>query len=175
MKKQRNSYWQIIRGICILAVVLIHALSGFDYNSNNEINTAWILVRQIVNFPVATFVFLSGYFVDPSKMQVENYTQEYIVVRSIRLLIPFVLWSGFYTLITIVQNVSDGISPDIKELIVRFIVGKASTPFYYIVVLFQLTLITPMLTKLINKESKLLKYLWLITPVYLLYLYIYII
>ena len=55
--------------------------------------------------------------------------------------------------------------------IYRFIVGKSATPFYYIVVLIQLTIITPWLVHVV-KESKTIKnLLWLITPCYLLYVY----
>ena len=30
--ERKREYWQGIRGICILAVVLIHSLGGFDYS-----------------------------------------------------------------------------------------------------------------------------------------------
>lgn len=29
--KEKKEYWQSIRGICILAVILIHSLGGFNY------------------------------------------------------------------------------------------------------------------------------------------------
>ena len=60
--KEKREYWQNIRGICILAVVLIHSLSGFDYSVAN--NAEFMLLRQIINFAVATFVFMAGYFVN---------------------------------------------------------------------------------------------------------------
>ncbi len=60
--KEKKEYWQEIRGICILAVVLIHALGGFAYTDGED--TGFIILRQIINFTVATFVFMAGYFVD---------------------------------------------------------------------------------------------------------------
>ena len=62
MKKQQ--YWQMVRGICILAVVMIHCpqgTAGLD-------QTVWFGIRQIINFPVALFIFVAGYFVNPSKV-----------------------------------------------------------------------------------------------------------
>ena len=61
MKKQQ--YWQIVRGICILAVVMIHCPQG----TADLDQTVWLGIRQIVNFPVALFIFMAGYFVNPSK------------------------------------------------------------------------------------------------------------
>ena len=53
----------------------------------------------------------------------------------------------------------------------RFIVGKSATPFYYIVVLVQLTVITPWLIKIVKQNGIISRILWLVTPVYLVYLY----
>lgn len=53
----------------------------------------------------------------------------------------------------------------------RFIVGKSATPFYYIVVLIQLTIITPWLIRVVKERRKSKNFLWLVTPCYLLYLY----
>lgn len=61
----KKLYWQKIRGICILGVVLIHCPSALDYGPVSEM--AWIIFRQIIVFPVAVFLFLAGYFLDLSK------------------------------------------------------------------------------------------------------------
>lgn len=54
----------------------------------------------------------------------------------------------------------------IKGLVVSFVTGKATAPLYYILVLIQLTLLTPLL----KKRNK---WLYLITPMYLIFLYAY--
>ena len=54
--KEKREYWQSIRGVCILAVVLIHSLGEFDYSTGY--NSAFIILRQIINFAVATFPFI---------------------------------------------------------------------------------------------------------------------
>lgn len=64
--ERKREYWQSIRGICILAVVLIHSLGGFDYSVGYD--AEFIILRQVINFAVATFVFMSGYFVPVEKI-----------------------------------------------------------------------------------------------------------
>ena len=46
--KEKKEYWQSIRGICILAVILIHSLGGFNYSTGY--GTEFVVLRQIINF-----------------------------------------------------------------------------------------------------------------------------
>lgn len=56
----------------------------------------------------------------------------------------------------------------LKYIIKCVFIGGASTQLYYIVVMIQLTLLTPILVRMKNR-----KLLYLITPVYFVYLYIF--
>lgn len=69
--QRKREHWQNVRGICILAVVLIHSMGGFDYSTGHM--TEFILTRQIINFAVATFVFMSGYFTPVEKISDESF------------------------------------------------------------------------------------------------------
>ena len=143
----------MIRGVCILAVIMIHCpqgTSGLD-------QTIWLGIRQIINFPVALFIFMAGYFVNPSKID-----KNWLKIRGARLLLPFLIWSIIYT----IKNSIFG-SSSLKGLIFSFIIGKSAAPLYYILVLLQLTLLTPYLV------SRRKTWMYLITPVYLVFLYIY--
>lgn len=47
---EKDPYWQYVRGICIICVVLIHAKNGAGYE--NEINYSWffdywLIMRQL--------------------------------------------------------------------------------------------------------------------------------
>lgn len=53
----------------------------------------------------------------------------------------------------------------------RFIVGKSATPFYYIVVLVQFTVITSWLVKVVKQNGISGRILWLVTQLYLMYFY----
>lgn len=170
--ERKREYWQSIRGICILAVVLIHSLGGFDYSVGY--NTEFIILRQIINFAVATFVFMSGYFVPVEKICNKDFSyKEWILNRGgARLCIPFVIWSLFYSGISLAKDIHHGGGVNWLGYIYRFVVGKSTTPFYYIVVLIQLTIITPWLVHVVKESRTIKNLLCLITPCYLLYIYV---
>lgn len=126
---KKSEYWQCIRGICILAVIMIHCPSGHEI---------WLGIRQLINFPVAVFIFMAGYFVNPQKVD-----KQWLKKRW-RLLIPYLLWNSVYSL----KNVMTGIN--IKSVIYAFVFGQSAASLYYILVLLQLTLLTPYL---INKRK----------------------
>ena len=111
-----------------------------------------------INFPVAIFIFMAGYFIKPEKVNAD-----YIINRGGRLLLPFLLWDIIYT----VKNVLFGDNVEWKSVLFDFLTGRVAAPLYYILVLFQLTLLTPFILKKAGK-----KWLYLITPVYLCVIYI---
>lgn len=54
-----------------------------------------------------------------------------------------------------------------------YLTGEACAPFYYIIVLLQLTIITPWLVRIIKSNNKkVMNVLWLISPLWLLYVYV---
>lgn len=167
----KDCFWQQIRGICIICVILIHCVNGASYS---EINTLyswnfdyWIIMRQVINFPVAIFIFLAGYFTKIESVENEKYS--YIRNRIKRLLIPFLVWSTFYTLLNVVFLSG---SVNVFEIIVKIIFGLSSGQLYFILVLLQLMIITPFLVNVI-KNKKHANLLFFITPLYLLCIYLY--
>lgn len=168
--KEKKEYWQSIRGICILAVVLIHSLGGFEYSTGYSVE--FVILRQIINFAVATFVFMAGYFVNVDALSDKEFSyKHWIIYRGGRLLYPFIIWSLLYSGLELLKTVHSGNEIHWMGFIYRFIVGKSATPFYYIVVLVQLTLITPWLVKIVKHNGIISRILWLVTPLYLMYLY----
>ncbi len=67
--KQRNVFWQCVRGICILAVIMIHSPSGLEYGEGTFPYEATFILRQFINFPVVIFFYLAGYFTNPEKVR----------------------------------------------------------------------------------------------------------
>ena len=67
MEKKKDGKWQVIRGICILAVILIHCSS---YTQLDTSVNGWLyfIYRNLINFPVAIFMFVSGYFTNTQKI-----------------------------------------------------------------------------------------------------------
>ena len=167
--KEKREYWQAIRGTCILAVVLIHSLGGFDYSASY--GTEFLILRQIINFTVAVFVFMAGYFVNIDKLTNKEKSVNWLFIRLERLCIPFVIWSLVYSGLDLLKNVHSEEEINWIRYAYRFIVGKSAVPFYYIVVLMQMTLHTPMIVKVVKKNSVFSKILWLVTPIYLFFVY----
>lgn len=65
----KDSFWQFVRGLCIVAVVLIHCSPGIGRSDVSFLT--WFTLRQVINFPVATFVFMAGYFVSRRKIEID--------------------------------------------------------------------------------------------------------
>lgn len=168
--KDKDNFFQIVRGICIICVVLIHSQNGIEYKDSGIYSfnyDYWLIFRQFINFPVAVFVFLTAYFTNTRKVIEKPWP--YYISRGRRLLIPFLVWSILYSAISVARN---GFNIDIFFIGMKIIEGQAATPLYYIVVLLQLVIITPVLIKCIT--SKYLNLMvFLITPTYLILIYVY--
>lgn len=152
----RDNYWSFVKCMAIIAVVFIHT----PYLSSNVY--VGIVLRQFVAFGVALFVFLSGYFVKDDKLTWK---------RIRRLLIPYLVWSALWfaeTTVTGSQPVSTW------KIFNSIFLGGAFFPLYFLSVLIQLKLLTPLLYKRIHKNGyKWYKdWLWLITPIYVAGLYL---
>lgn len=159
MTKKRSEYWQLIRGICILCVIMIHTL----YLTNIfYINVSNIVMRRIINFAVAVFIFMAGYFV-----HVENIGNFYLS-KAKRLIIPLVIWDLLYAIINYRSSI---LNSSIITVLKSFAFSTSAAHLYYIYVLIQLFLITPFLIKLSNSD-KYKNFPILITPIYNIILFI---
>lgn len=169
-RNPRVAHWQYVRGLCIVLVVLIHSRNGILYqNGDYSWNfNYWLLLRSLINFPVAIFIFLSGYFYKYENVEIN--TKDRILYRIKQLIVPFFTWSIIYTFI---NNINDENDIHLLKESGKLLLGMSSGQLYFILVLIQLTMISPFLVKIIkqNKYSELLFY---ITPAYLIVLYIYI-
>ena len=151
MKEKRIDKFQALRGICILAVILIHC-QNYNLFDGSVSSYLYFFGRNVISFPVSVFMFISGYFVNPDRF-IENRggtAREYITKRAQRLLLPYLFWSVIYMMISaLFQN---------KELSIKYVIsclflGKAATPFYYIIVLTYFTFMTPWLAKRVDNKQ----------------------
>lgn len=135
-----------------------------------------MLVRGFINFPVAVFFFLAGFFNKSAGTYWGDATLK-LVSRIRRLLVPYLFWTIFYLCVSYLLCIVGGKSFDILRIPKAFLFGTASAPLYFLHVLIQLTLITPILVAIIRGSSgfaKLAKWgLFGTTPLYVLALYIY--
>ncbi len=164
-KSKRDPYWDAVRGILIILVIWIHASSGvqFQFSATAWNFDYWVVARQLFNFPVAFFLFLAGYFVVQ-----KHVSPKWIGSRAKRLLIPFFIWSFIYGIITLVATDT---YTSVLNFLANVALGQTSVHLYFILVLVQLTVLTPLFIKLLHT-----KWAWmpfLITPLYITGMYIY--
>ena len=133
---------QIFRAIAVIAVVMIHTTPAGQWQ---------VFCKPIINFAVATFIFLSGYLTNTDN---DNWLKFY-VRRITRVLVPYIIWTVIYSI------------PDIRSsgpwaLVKNLLCANAATTLYYIFVYIQFVLLTPLLGKLAKSPYRQLG--WLIAP-----------
>lgn len=122
-----NKKIQIIRGLAIFAVVMIHTCSS---------GSLQVFVRPFLNWSVAMFLFLSGYLT-------KSENADWIAIckkRVMRVMIPFLVWTIIYTL--------PGFS--MKRLLFNLATAKGAATLYFIFVYVQMVLLTPIFLKLMK-------------------------
>lgn len=141
-----NKKIQIMRGLSIIAVIVIHT-----YNTNTY---AWggygVAIRPVVNFAVGMFIFLSGYLTKEN----ENGVYRDIIYRRIKkIIVPYIIWSFIFA---IVNRRINTFIPDV-------FMSKCNGIYYFILVYIQMVLLIPVTFKLL--QSRFSKLGWFVTPV----------
>ena len=140
----KNTFWQCIRGGAILAVIYIHCQAGVDMPLKSLNGITYFVFRNITNFPVAVFFFLSGYFMKP----VDN-VKAFYLKRLPRLVLPYLFYTIGYLVLNLLLHGNIGV----KKIVFAFLFGTAATPLYYIVVLVYYTLLSPFLLKAVYSRK----------------------
>ena len=138
--------WQFLKGLCIFAVLLIHCRTGAEFSTTSWNYHYWIILRQFINYAVPVFFFAAAFFVNFEKVK-KGYGG-YLKKRLIQLIIPFFIWSTIYTVINIGFDLITRTPIDIKMTIFNWVTGRVGTPFYFVLVLVQFTLLLPLLVRL---------------------------
>jgi len=154
----KDNFFQFLRGLSILVVVLIHS---FSINLNKDPGNAsfQVIIRQLINFPVPLFFFISGYFV---KLDELNNTRAFLAKKLLKIIPPYLVWS----LIGIIYAGDFSI----RSMVIKLATGTAFGQLYFIVALIQLILLTPFMGKTLNNK-KIRIMIFLITPIYLAVIY----
>lgn len=138
----RSTYWDSIKGLAIIAVVIIHS-GGSAFTAFSEGSLNWIFgitLRQTTAFAVPIFFVVSGLFSKPRK---GLSARSFISNRFIRILPPYIIW----TLVSLVLNKPDHfLSPML--LLRDFILGSGIGVGFFVIVLLQFILLTPLIWKI---------------------------
>ncbi|MEE3487316.1 MAG: acyltransferase [Bulleidia sp.] len=133
--KTTSNNIQILRGIAIIAVVMIH---------NTPYGTLQLIFRPFENFSVGLFLFLSGYL---------SHADQWHPWKRIRkILIPYVFWSAFYTLL----YYHSALASDPYLILKHLITGGSAAIMYYVFVYCELTLLIPLIGRMSECKHPLL-------------------
>lgn len=139
---------QICRAIAIIAVVGIHTC-GYGIVS--------LLIRPILNFSVAAFLFISGLLTKEEIGDLKGFYKK----RIARVLVPYLLWSIIYA----IANKSYG------GFIYKLLTGQCCSIYYYILVYIQLSLLAPLINKFVR--SKYWELGFVVSPIAIIIQYIF--
>lgn len=124
---------QILRGLAIIAVVLIHACpSGITQ----------VLCRPFINFSVGSFLFLSGMLSNVERWNPKK--------RIMKVVIPYVIWTLIYTIISNIKSLASIPLVYIRNLII----AGAAAMMYYVFVYCEFTLLIPIIDKLAKSKYR---------------------
>jgi membrane-bound acyltransferase YfiQ involved in biofilm formation len=111
-----------------------------------------IILRQLAVFCVPAFLFSTGFFVAyAARGNQSQLTWKITLRRIVFILIPYILWS----LVWFVFDYSQGSVYTISEYVRRLFLGAANNTYFYVIVICQLYLLSPIIVPLIKKYWKL--------------------
>jgi peptidoglycan/LPS O-acetylase OafA/YrhL len=174
MRKDRDLSFEAFRGIAIIAVIAIHAAYlGFPIKSTAPKNWNFsflVAYCQLMNFCIPAFLFISGYWISKKAIiSVQDY-KTFLKRRLSRILIPYFCWSVILLGYTAIRENRF----DVCLIIFKLLTGRAASPYYpyyFIIVLTQLYMLTPLLNY-INRRPYGLPLVVLINVTGLLALYL---
>ncbi len=142
LTKDQSKHIQILRGLAIIAVVVIH---------NTPIGISQVLIRPFLNFSVGLFLFLSGLLSSRASYKP--------LKRITKVVVPYIFWTLVYTCMNNLYYLAAVPTAFIKSLVF----GNGAAIMYYIFVYCEFTLLIPLIDKLANSK---LRYLgFVIAPV----------
>jgi len=158
----------ILNGLAVLAVILNHssiftfwANTGFEGTITPQVlervgilaYSSLRVILQTITFAIPTFLFVSGYFIAFAIGRIEANRQWRIIFARIKnLFIPFLIWS----VLLLILDMSLGHMYSIRDFLVTIIAGQARGPFYYIPLLIQFLILSPILVSISRKRYTML-------------------
>lgn len=91
-KDNHISYFDLLRGIAILFVIINHSYSGNPLAGTIK-EDFYLLIRQIVIPAVPIFLAESGYFLEQKVIQTKRDYFSFVFNHSFRIYLPMIIWS----------------------------------------------------------------------------------
>lgn len=155
MKKRIYEY-DIVRTIATFSVIFVHvsaiAIAGYEVGSMQSL--MMILFNRMLKFTTPVFVYLAGSLIYESNKKNAFDYKYFLFTRGKRILIPYVIISTMYF---IVLSLLSRQTFDISLLLKQLLTGSAQYHLYFIPIILQLYILTPVFLWIRKKID--LKYL----------------
>lgn len=136
--RSRLSELDILKGIGILGVAMIHAVQHSLYFSNPNIYFA-VFLDSISRFCVPLFIFVSGVSFSYNYYDKEKYFSSFLYKRFKFIIIPYLFWN----ILALVYKRAFML----KEILVGIFLGKSMIHLYFVPLIFQFYFISPLVMK----------------------------
>jgi peptidoglycan/LPS O-acetylase OafA/YrhL len=158
MQKDRDLSFDVFRGFAIIAVVALHA-AYMEFFSDTVPKGQWnwnlsflVTYCQLLTFSVPVFLFISGYWI-ATKPEIESWGdyKTFLINRLSRVLIPFFFWSVVLLGYAAIQEKRF----NLNQILFNLVTGRAAAPYYpyyFILVLARLYVLTPLFQYVNSKQ-----------------------
>ena len=133
MTKQRDTYFDFLRGVAIILVIGIHTYVDGLMHFN-------LFLRQFLNCAVPIFLAISGYFIGRKSFDEKGSYIKFLGKQITRVYVPMLFWSIPWALLSI----KGGCDPWMAMLKTFF--GEMSI-FYFVILIIQYYILTPIIQK----------------------------
>lgn len=139
--------WSNLRGISIIAVVVIHVTSSMLDESNTLGNYTYILLNQISRFCVPIFLISSGFGLTVNNSY--NGSLKEFYKKRFKLLPEYLLWTFFYL---VTANFNSLNSLNLIVIVKAILLGNAYYHMYFVVILLYCYLLYPFIMKFVQTK-----------------------
>lgn len=137
--KKRSQKGDILKGIAILGVIGIHVGHVFLVAHGQHNDTIFLYtVNNLLRFSLPFFFILSGIFLSLHSSSLSDIAHFYWR-KIVRIFVPFALCTAI---------IAEAAGVSLRELGMLLLNGQALTPYYFVVILFQLYVLYPFLQPL---------------------------
>jgi len=151
MQKNRDLSFDVFRGIAIIAVVAIHtanAIWGSPKTDGWSLFSIATYYRQSLSFAVPAFIFISGYWASTKLIESLSDYRIFLAKKLSRVLVPYFFWSS----ILLGCEAARTHNVDVQQIMIRLLTGRVIPIYYFVIVISQLYIITPILQQINRKR-----------------------
>lgn len=161
--KKRVLYFDLLKCVAIIFVVLIHVISEhwdtLDVNSNTFVILS--ILDSISRFCVPIYFMVSGalFLNEEKKVTIKDVIKKYVP----RVLLLFVFWNVTYSILNIIVSKDAITFASIGEVLLNTILGEGIFHLYFLPIIIGFYLCLPILKQITKVDNKnILKYLILV-------------